>query len=152
MAREVFVKLGGEDRRLRFTTREGIELKRRFNKTPKRLLHEDIAPSANGRPTLDFDPEVVVAALFLGLRHELRRKESEVTVEQWFDVACKAGEAVLIVNQLVDAIMLDGITGQSIDFEARRAAREAEDDEPAPRQAPDPEDDEGKAVRPPDNP
>lgn len=152
MAREIYVEIGGKERRLKYTTREGIELKRRFGKTPKRLLHEDIAPSENGRPTADFDPEVVVAALYMGLRHELGRKDTEATVEQWFDVACKAGVAIHVVNQIVDAVMLDGITGQSIDFEARRAAQAAEEDEPAAATPPDPDDDEGKAVRPPDNP
>lgn len=156
MAREVFVRLGGADRQLKFTTREAIALQRRFGKTPKRLMSEDIAPSIEGPkgervPTNDFNPEVVCAALHLGIARN--NKPSEDQVIRWFDDECKSEDgASPVLNQLCDAMMLDGITGTSIDVMAIAAAKvqQAGAQEPAAETQTD--GDEGKAVRPPENP
>lgn len=157
MAREVYVTLGGAERLLHFTTHDAITLQRRFGKKPKQLLREDIAPSEivdrDGEVKRilsgEFSPEVVCAALYLGIVRAMpsreRRGISESDVIDWFDEGCRTVGAGVFINKLCDAILLDGITGVSVDSDAaRRAKEESEGESPAG--------DEGKAVRPPENP
>jgi hypothetical protein len=145
MARIVTVSLGGEDRVLKFTAAEAMELNRHFNKPMRRLMAEDICPTDGaGQPTYDFNHEAVIYALYMGLRH-IRKMSLELAV-RWFTEAIGEGGdgAVSITNQIIDAMYLSGIVrGYSVDLhkemEPEKAA--AEDETP-----------EGKAVRPPDAP
>lgn len=135
MAREVFVNLGGADRRLRFSaTRDGIALQKRCGKKPGEVVDQDILPTVDvqgpdgkmrRRPSFYYSPEAVAFALYLGLHHD-DKTVTEEKVLDWMDEAIAVPNGMLVIlNQLFDALMISGITGKSVDLEAVRAAMAA---------------------------
>ena len=155
MAREVYVPLGGAERRLTFSgTRDGIALQKRFGKKPGELLDQEITPveivERDGRPhrqlTGYYNPEVVAFALFLGIRHD-EPKLTESQVMDWMDQAAQDSQMMTVIDRLFDAFMLSGITGRSVDVDAFKAPNE---EKPASEEGAG---DQGKAaVVPPDSP
>lgn len=119
--KEFTVEIGDRERRLRFASRDAIELKRRFGKTPSVLLFTDtlgLDEDGKRKPML-MDPEVQVAVLF----HALRRGGSKVTEEQvldWVDQHLEKGGELgdLVVPAAKCALYSGAITGRQIDLDA----------------------------------
>jgi hypothetical protein len=124
MAREVFVTLGGEERRLMFgAARSAIEIEKRLGKAPFAVLHEDISP---GRHEASFSTTALAFLLFVSIRHQVKGLKEE-TVLDWLDAAFLAGEAVTLCTRVGDAMLLSGVCGYFVDIEAKDEDKPAEE-------------------------
>jgi hypothetical protein len=116
MAREVFVTLGGEERRLMFdAARSAIEIEKRLGKAPVRVLDDDLRPgnSEGG----GFSTTALVFLLWLGLRHE-NKTLKEDTVIDWVSAAYRENLYRLLCAQVRDAMALSGVCGFTLDWDA----------------------------------
>jgi hypothetical protein len=137
MAKEFYVELGGKSRRLAYRVRDGIELKRRFGRPLISLLREDVM-GMRERPDPDkpgetlweavnaTDPEVQVAFLYVGVRHEGGVNEDKVL--NWVDAHLSDGKPMGdLVGPVWKAVFISGVLGYSLDIEAE--AEKLKDDE-----------------------
>lgn len=117
MAREVFVEIGGAERRLMFgAARAAVEIERRLKKAPIKVVDEELMPWLHGSV---FSAEALAFCLWLGLRHEDKRLKEE-TVFDWLDEAFAASEggqgaAMKLCSLVRDAMLLSGVCGFVLD-------------------------------------
>lgn len=126
--REFTVELGGQQRKLRYTTTDAIALKKRFGKPAGRLCTQDVlGRGPDGKRNGDIDPEAQVALVALGLSHEGTRF-SDDQVAEWFDEHMLAGKPIgEILQEAVNAAFYAGIcTGSSVDLKKLVEEAEAE--------------------------
>lgn len=145
MAREVYVNLGGQERRLMFdAARAAMEIEKRLGKRPIHVADKDLLPKEEDA---SFSVTALTFVLWLGLRHGDRRL-TEDQVTQWVsDVFVSNGElgGFRLCALARDALLLSGACGWSYDQQAQK-------DEEAEGQ--DGAGDQGKAaaVRPAEEP
>lgn len=129
MAKVYTVKLGGKEWPLKYSARDAIELKRRFNKPLALLLRQDVMgleerPKPNGKPgettwtpAGTYDLEVQAAFVWVGLRND-KGQPTEAKVLEWIDAHLEAEENLgPIIEPVWRAVFVSGITGVSVDFE-----------------------------------
>lgn len=147
--KDIRVAIGEKSYPLRFTSRDAIELKSRFGKSPTYLVFQccyglEPAPNvfyrrdANGKGVVDMglvDLEVQIAFLHTALARGSRSQESPFDEGQLADLIDKhvagGGTRADIVVPAVNAALQSGaITGQRIDMEEKpKPAGAAEGDE-----------------------
>jgi hypothetical protein len=116
--KEFSIKLGGQDRRIRYTSLDAVKLFNLFGKPLARLLREDVwALNAAGKVTAETRPDVVLALLHIGMQHDVRQITFE-KVAEWVDQHLEAGGDVAELTQVaVRAAYYSGIViGRSVDL------------------------------------
>ena len=140
MAREVYVNLGGEERRLMFdAARSAIEIENRLKKVPAAVMDEQLRAT---RDNPAFSPIALAFLLWLGLRHA-DRKLSEAQVIDWMGAAFQENRGIELAWNVRDALFLSGVCGFSVDVQADDTDKAQEQDGAG---------DGGKAVRPSEEP
>lgn len=136
--KEFFVTLGGEERKVRFTSADGKALKRRFGKPLRELFFKDVLGCDDaGRMQGTYDLEALHAAITLGINAANRRKVSEDQVSGWCDEHMSpeaGGNLVEIAIPVVEAAFYSGIVvGRSVDLRFESGAEgEGKEQPPAP--------------------
>jgi hypothetical protein len=124
MAKEYYIEIGGQRRRLQYRSRQGIELKNRFKKPLIRLLREDVMglePDPERPGEFKFggttDMEVQAAFILAGISHEAKRV-TEDQVLDWVDAHIATGASMGdLVGPVWRAAFMSGVLGQSIDMD-----------------------------------
>ena len=77
--KEYFVNLGGQDRRLRYTPKDGVDLYRKFGKPLRALFEFDVLGgfASDGAGLANYNPDAQVAVLLAGLSHDEKRLTEE---------------------------------------------------------------------------
>jgi len=113
------VNLNGKDFELRYTIRDGIELRKRLDR-PGIQIMSDIPGGMEGVQRLAFDLEALIVSIQVGIRH-IREVNTDI-LEKWVqahvDADKKLGE---LINPVVEAMLDGGCWGY------KRQAIEAED-------------------------
>lgn len=126
MAREVYVKLGGEERRLMYNAaRAALLIEDRLQKTPAAVVDEDLSPNKK-RP--GFSTKALAFLLWLGMKADVPGLK-ETTVVDWLTESYTAPDGIggfKLCEHVRDALLLSGVCGFSVDLEAAKEA-EAED-------------------------
>jgi hypothetical protein len=148
MAREVKVQFGGAERVLHFDARDGIEIKKKLGKKPKRVLDEDLlmgieSKAADGTTrtfvsAYEVDLYSLAVVLWHGITHDLsdptgRKRIKDVTedvVIDWLSEYMETQSVLPLAKAIEDAFYLSGVMGNPIDFEeAKRKLAEKKPDE-----------------------
>jgi len=119
------VHLNGKDFPLRYTIRDGIELRKRLDR-PGIQIMADISGGMDGVQRLAFDIEALIVSIQVGIRHI--REASTDLLEKWVqahvDGDKKLGD---LINPVVEAMLEGGCWGYK--RQAIEAADEAESSE-----------------------
>ena len=133
--KEFSIRLGGEDRRLRYTPGDGIQLYRDFGKPLEHLVRGDILGGFDdeGEPRNEFRPDAQATFLRLGLAHDLPRL-TEKQLLDWIDEHFAGGGSMWeLVWPAAKAAYYSGIVlGRSVDLEERVKKAAEGKAEPAP--------------------
>jgi hypothetical protein len=116
--KEFTVSLGGRERRVRYTSKDGIALEKAFGKSVPLLLQHDLVGQQGGRIDVTlYRREVQVRVLFLGLVHDWP-KLIEDQVYDLVDAELLKGRTIRdIVWNAYKAALYAGLTGRSIDVD-----------------------------------
>ncbi len=116
--KEFTVTLGGKDRRVRYTSRDGVALEKKFEKPVPTLLLHDLVGQVGGKVDVTlYRREVQVHVLFLGLLHDWP-KLIEEQVYDLVDAELLKGRTIRdIVWNAYKAALYAGLTGRSIDVD-----------------------------------
>lgn len=120
------VHIGGKDRPVRYTSRDAIALKKRFNKALALLIFEDVLGiNEGGQFSFNADREAQIAFLHVGLA-QAGFKGREDQVLDWIDAYLAEGGAIGdFLLPAVNAAFYSGTaTGKSVDFEAMVKAQQ----------------------------
>lgn len=106
------------ERRVRYTSKDGIALQRRFGRSVAVLIQEClVGQSDDGVDTKLYDREVQIAVLHLGLAHDMPKVLEDQVVE-WVDAELIAGRTIRdVVWPAYKAAMYAGLLGRSIDVD-----------------------------------
>ncbi len=135
--KEFTVRLGGEERRLRYTPGDGIQLYKEFSKPLEHLVRNDVLGGFDdeGEARNEFRPDAQATLLRLGLSHDLPRL-TEKQLLDWIEEHLAGGASMWeLVWPAAKAAYYSGIVlGRSVDLEERiKKAKEAEGKaQPAP--------------------
>lgn len=75
------VNLGAKEYQLRYTIKDGRELTQRLKKRGAQILTALLGSEEDGRFSLNFDLDVLIVALQVGLRQE--KRVTEDVIEKW---------------------------------------------------------------------
>lgn len=117
--KEFQITVGGSERRLRYTSKDGVLLYQRFGKPLHPLIRDDaLGLGRDGKPTRETRPDVQVALLFLGLRHDLPRL-TEDQLSEWIDLHLEeGGDLADLVSIASKAAYYSGIVlGRRLDID-----------------------------------
>ncbi len=128
--KEFTVKLGGENRRLRYTPLDAVQLYKEFPKPPEQLVREDVLGGFDeeGNPRSQFHPPAQMRFLHLGLANDLPRL-TERQLSEWLEKHLEEGGTIYeLVWTAAKAAYYSGVVvGYKVDLEERiRTKREAE--------------------------
>lgn len=114
MAKQYFVKLGGQERLLKYGSLDRVALVKRFDRPFAKIFQDDIIANTTG----EADLEAQVATLTLGLRRASGKPISEETVYGWVDDHLQAGGSIVeLMSKVTRAITISGILGSSVDWD-----------------------------------
>jgi len=120
--KEFTIRLGGADRRLRYTPRDAIEIYKAFQKPLSELVHNDVLGGFDeeGNPRNAYRPDAQAVFLRVGLAHELPRL-SENALLDWIEEHLTGGGSLWdLVWPAAQAAYYSGIVlGRSVDLEER---------------------------------
>ena len=146
--KEFFVEFTpGKPKRLRYTSADGITLKKRFGKPLFNILIEDLIGMRReefqpGKPiTFDgrlMDRETQIVVLCLGLRHEDLRVTEERVMELLDGALGEQRSIADVILPAFKAVCYSGMLGESFDLDATIAeieAKAAEGKEKGPAEA-----------------
>lgn len=116
------VEIGGKVRPLRYTSKAGVALFKRFGRPLTRLFLEDCLGLRDKVWTGDVNPEAQIAVLATGLRVD------EDKVCDWLDGLLKAGKPIAdLLGPAIKAAFYSGIVnGKSLDLD--EVTKDAEDE------------------------
>jgi hypothetical protein len=127
--KEFTIRLGGEERRLRYTPGDGIQLYKEFGKPLEHLVREDVLGGfeEEGEPRNEFRPDAQASFLRLGLAHDLPRL-GERQLLDWIEEHLAGGGNIWdLVWPAAKAAYYSGILlGRSVDLDERIRAKAAE--------------------------
>ena len=105
------IEIGGAVRVLRFTSKDGIALHKRFGRSLNDLAWHGLLGYVDGVQTADFDPEVQIAILTAGIVRGGARVDEDL-VTQWFDEHLAAGKlSGDLLWPALKAMLYSGIVG-----------------------------------------
>lgn len=130
------VHLNGKDWELRYTIRDGIELRKRLGRPGIKLM-ADIAGAEGGEQTLGFDIEALLVSIAVGIRHI--RAVNEDTLAKWIQAHVdNNGKLGDLINPVIESMLEGGCWGykkQAV-IEAEAAESDAGKAEPPPETEP----------------
>lgn len=116
------VEIGGKVRPLRYTSKDGVALFKRFGRPLTRLFLEDCLGLKAGEWTSDVNPEVQIAVLAVGL------KVDEEKVYTWLDGLLQSGKPIGdVMAPAIKAAFYSGVVnGRSLDLDEVTKSEEDE--------------------------
>jgi hypothetical protein len=133
------IRLGGQERPVRYTPGDGIQLYKEFGRPLEPLIREDVLGGFDegGEPRNEFRPDVQAVFLRLGLSHDAPRL-TEKGLLDWIEEFLEAGGNMWeLVWPAAKAAYYSGIVlGRSVDLEERARLAAEGKGEPTPPSPP----------------
>ena len=104
------INLNAKEYGLRFTIRDGIELRKRLNRPGVQIMRDLVGLDSAGQFALTFDLEALAACIVVGIRHQAKVTEDKVIgwIQEHLDNGKLLGD---LAGPVVDAMNTDGCFG-----------------------------------------
>lgn len=125
------VNLNAKEYELRYTVRDGIELRKRLGRPGVQILKDLIGLDANGKFGLTFDLEALAACISVGIRHVSKATEDKVIT--WIQEHIDNGKVIGdLAGPVVEAMNEQGCWGFKLKPEESDEPGKAPAEEKAP--------------------
>jgi hypothetical protein len=117
------ITLNAKEYGLRFTVRDGIELRKRLGRPGVQIMKDLVGLDASGQFALTFDLEALAACISVGIRHQ--QKVTEDTVVKWIQEHIDNSKLIGdLAGPVVEAMNKQGCFGFKLQSEEPEEGKE----------------------------
>ena len=119
------INLNAKEYGVRFTIRDGIELRKRLNRPGVQIMRDLVGLDSAGQFALTFDIEALAACIVVGIRHQAKVTEDKVItwIQEHVDNGKLLGD---LAGPIVEAMNTDGCFGFKLKSEEPEEPGKAE--------------------------